>query len=83
MPVEFGPWQTVYNAFVRWRDAGVFTALMDAMIAEAARRGQGDVSLASADSTSVRAHQAAAGMRMNPQVLDALAKAAASPASSG
>jgi transposase len=40
MPAEFGRWQTVCDAFARWRGAGVFTALMDAMIAEAARRGQ-------------------------------------------
>ena len=77
MPAEFGPWQTVYDAFSRWRDAGVFAALMDAMIAEAARRGQADVSLVSVDSTSVRAHHDAAGMRMDPQVLDALENAAA------
>jgi transposase len=63
MPEEFGPWQSVYGAFARWRDAGVFAALMEAMIAEAARRGQTDVS--------------AAGTRMDPQVLDALEKAAA------
>jgi hypothetical protein len=50
---------------------------MDAMISEAARRGQADVSLVSVDSTSVRAHHDAAGMRMDPQVLDALEKAAA------
>lgn len=77
MPGEFGPWQTVYDAFARWRDAGVFAGLMDAMIAEAARRGQADLSLVSVDSTSVRAHQDAAGMRMDPRVLNALEKAAA------
>ena len=77
MPGEFGAWQTVYDAFARWRDAGVFGALMGAMIAEAARRGQVDLSLVSVDSTSVRAHQDAAGMRMDPAVLGALEKAAA------
>jgi transposase len=77
MPGEFGPWQTVYDAFARWRDAGVFGALMDTMITEAARRGQADLSLVSVDSTSVRAHQDAAGMRMDRAVLDALEKAAA------
>ncbi|MFF2167318.1 IS5 family transposase [Streptomyces sp. NPDC058175] len=40
MPPEFGVWQTVYNRFVRWRDAGVFEVLMDGMIAEAARLGR-------------------------------------------
>jgi len=77
MPAESGPWQTVYDAFARWRGAGVFAASMDAMIAEAARRGQADLSLVSVDSTSVRAHQDAAGMRLDSQVLEALEKAAA------
>ncbi len=40
VPPEFGVWQTVYDRFVRWRDAGVFLALMGGMIAEAAQRGQ-------------------------------------------
>lgn len=77
MPGEFGPWQTVYDAFARWRDAGVFAELMAAVTAEAARRGQADLSLVSVDSTSVRAHHDAAGMRVQPQVLEALEKAAA------
>ncbi|MGW9212368.1 transposase, partial [Embleya sp. NPDC055664] len=45
MPGEFGPWSTVYDRFRQWRDVGVFAALMDAMIAEAAGRGQVDMSL--------------------------------------
>lgn len=77
LPAQFGPWQSTYDAFARWRDAGVFTALHEAVIAEAARRGQVDLSLVSVDSTSVRAHQDAAGMRVDPAVLDALEKAAA------
>jgi hypothetical protein len=41
MPAEFGAWQTFYSRFTQWRDAGVFAALMEGMIAEAARRGAG------------------------------------------
>src|SRR3954462_14743037 len=51
MASEFGVWQTVYDRFLQWRDAGVFQALMDAMITEAARRAQTDLSLVSVDST--------------------------------
>ncbi|SHF63586.1 Transposase [Streptoalloteichus hindustanus] len=29
MPERFGPWQTVYNRFRRWRDGGVFQALLE------------------------------------------------------
>ncbi|ALO05779.1 transposase [Streptomyces venezuelae] len=62
MPSKFGAWQTVYNRFVQWRNAGVFQALMEGMIAEAARRGQVGLSLVSVDSTVTRAHHDAAGI---------------------
>lgn len=77
VPGEFGPWSTVYDRFRWWRDAGVFQALMDAAIAEAARRGQVDLSLVGIDSTTARAHHDAAGMRVDEEVLAALGKAVA------
>jgi transposase len=76
VPPEFGAWSTVYDRFRQWRDIGVFAALMDAMITEAARRGQVDMSLVSVDSTVVRAHQDAAGLRVGDDVLAALEEAA-------
>jgi transposase len=76
VPPEFGAWSTVYDRFRQWRDAGVFAALMDAMITEAARCGQVDMSLVSVDSTVVRAHQDAAGLRVGEEVLAALEDAA-------
>lgn len=77
MPVEFGAWSTVSNRFRQWRDAGVFEALLEGLIAEAAKRGEVDLSLVSIDSTTTRAHHDAAGMHLDPEVLDALEKAAA------
>ncbi len=77
MPAEFGAWPTVYGRFRVWRDAGVFTALLEGLISEAARRGETDISLVSVDSSTARAHQEAAGMRIDAEVLDALEKAAA------
>jgi transposase len=77
MPSEFGVWQTVYDRFLQWRDAGVFQALMDGMITEAARREQTDLSLVSVDSTVARAHQDAAGMRVGEEVLSCLEEATA------
>lgn len=62
MSGEFGPWPTVCGRFRIWRDAGVFTTLLEGLIAEAARRGWTDLSLVSVDSTTVRAHHDAAGM---------------------
>ncbi len=77
MPGEFGAWPTVHNRFRQWRDAGVFAALLEGMIAEAAKRGAVDLSLVSVDSTTARAHHDAAGMHLDPDVLAALEKAAA------
>lgn len=77
MPQEFGAWSTVSNRFRQWRDAGVFEALLEGLIAEAAKRGEVDLSLVSIDSTTVRAHHDAAGMHTSQDVLAALEKAAA------
>jgi transposase len=76
MPERFGAWQTVYQRFVRWRDTGVFQALLEGVIAEAARRGETDMSLVSVDSTTARAHQEAAGTRLDEEVMAALEEAA-------
>jgi transposase len=76
MPQEFGAWSTVSNRFRQWRDAGVFEALLEGLIAEAAKRGEVDLSLVSVDSTTARAHHDAAGMHLDPDALAALEKAA-------
>ncbi len=76
MPSEYGPWATVYGRFRVWRDVGVFSALLKGMIAEAARAGGTDLSLVSVDSTTVRAHHDAAGMRIGKDLMDALEEAA-------
>lgn len=67
MPKEFGAWSTVHNRFRQWRDAGVFEALLEGVITEAAKRG---VSLVSADSTTGRAHHDAAGMHLDSDNAD-------------
>ncbi len=77
MPAEFGAWSMVHNRFRQWRDAGVFEALLNGMLTEAARRGEVDLSLVSVDSTTVRAHHGASGVRLDPERLAAVEKAAA------
>ncbi len=77
MPTEFGAWPTVHNRFRQWRDAGVFEALLEGLIAEGARRGEVDLSLVSVDSTTARAHHDAAGMQLGEEVLSAPEKVAA------
>ncbi|WP_139015811.1 IS5 family transposase [Ensifer aridi] len=54
LPERYGPRTTCYNRFVRWRRAGVWDRLMDAITAT----HNSDIQMI--DSTSVRAHQRAA-----------------------
>ncbi|MCW7940543.1 transposase [Streptomyces hygroscopicus] len=77
MPGEFTAWSTVHNRFQQWRDAGVFAAGLEGVIAEAAERGEVDLSLVSVDSTTMRAHHDAAGMHLDQDVVTALEKATA------
>ncbi|AWN32466.1 hypothetical protein DKG71_35260 [Streptomyces sp. NEAU-S7GS2] len=54
VPETFGSWSSVYDRFAQWRDAGAFATAMEAMIAEAARRGQTDLSLVSEGDEDLR-----------------------------
>jgi transposase len=76
LPTEYGSWSTVYDRFRSWATAGVFPTLMEAMIGEAAARGQVDLDLVSVDSTTARAHHHAAGMVVDPRLLEELQRAA-------
>ncbi|MEW1661086.1 hypothetical protein AB0408_38845, partial [Streptomyces sp. NPDC093707] len=51
---------------------GVFEALLEGMITEAAKRGEVDLSLVSVDSTTARAHHDAAGMQLDQELLTAM-----------
>lgn len=56
LPSEFGPWQSAYDRFRIWVGQGAFQQLMEAVIAEAAARGETDMGLVSVDSGTSRAH---------------------------
>jgi transposase len=60
LPERYGPYTTVYNPLNRWRKAGVWNRLMDAIIAAYEAKGQ---KLQMIDSTSVRVHQQAAAQK--------------------
>jgi transposase len=65
LPERYGPWQTCYDRFVRWRRDGTW----DRLLAHAQTRSDavGELEwIVSVDSTSVRAHQHAAGARHHP-----------------
>ncbi|MEU4898989.1 IS5 family transposase [Streptomyces sp. NPDC044780] len=64
LPVEYGPWQTVYGLFRRWQRRGVWARLLALLQARADASGLifWEVSV---DSTVCGAHQHAAGARRN------------------
>jgi transposase len=57
LPERYGPPTTIYNRFVRWRRAGVWDRLMDAVT----KAHDGDVQMI--DSSMVRVHQHAAAVK--------------------
>jgi transposase len=72
LPERYGPRTTCYNRFVRWRRAGVWDRLMDA-ITEAC---DGDIQMI--DSTSIRAHQQAATAKRGVEIIVSVVPEAAS-----
>jgi len=63
LPERYGPRTTCYNRFVRWRKAGVWNRMMDAITAA----HKGDIQMI--DSTSVRAHQQAATAKKGIEII--------------
>ena len=60
-PERYGPWQTVYDRFNRWRKDGTWAKILDALLLQLDRQGLIDRDLWCADATVIRAQQAAAG----------------------
>lgn len=61
LPVEFGPWQTAYERFSRWRSDGTWNRLLETLQSVADQKGVIDWSLFAVDSSNIRASRAAAG----------------------
>ena len=61
LPERFGPWQTVYDHFRRWRENGVFDRILGALQIRLDRAGKIDWDLWCLDGSSVRASRASAG----------------------
>jgi transposase len=62
-PDRYGPWQTVYERFARWRRDGMLDRLLDRLRLRRAAEGRIDPELRCVDSTHVRASRSAAGAR--------------------
>ncbi len=61
LPERFGPWETVYGTFAKWRASGVFDAIVKALHLRLDREGKLDWDLWCIDGTSVRGSRSAAG----------------------
>ena len=61
LPLDFGPWQTVYARLRRWERDGTWQDILRTLQAQADAAGQVDWELHCLDSTTIRAHQHAAG----------------------
>ncbi|NYF96951.1 transposase [Janibacter cremeus] len=71
LPAEFGPYQSVWQRHRLWSIDGTYEAMV-AAVHEHAGLGHEDLeAILSIDSTSVRAHQHAAGARHDSVVTDA------------
>ena len=90
LPERFGPWQTVYDHFRKWRKSGVFARIIEALQIKLDQQGLIDWELWCVDGANVRAARAAAGAdkkvssgtRMNPKTtLWAAAEAGLEPSS--
>jgi transposase len=70
LPERYGPYTTVSNRFNRWRKAGIWDRLMDAIIAAHEARGE---TVQMIDSTSVRVHQQAAAQKNRVEIFVSVA----------
>lgn len=61
LPERYGPWQTVYEWFNRWRREGTWDKMLEALQIRLDREGRIDWDLWCVDGTNVRASRAAAG----------------------
>jgi len=61
LPERFGPWQTVYDHFAKWRALGAYDRILEALHIRLDADGVIDWDLWCIDGSSVRASRAAAG----------------------
>jgi transposase len=63
LPERYGPWQTVYDRFNRWRRDGTWATILDALLLRLDQRGLIDRDLWLVDASVIRATRAAAGAK--------------------
>jgi transposase len=65
VPAVFGPWQSLWDRHRRWSEDGTYDRMFAAVRAASTVDDAEVIALMSIDSTSVRAHQHAAGARFH------------------
>jgi len=79
LPDEYGKWNSVFRRYRRWALTGVFDAMLETLAEMAGRDGTADM----IDSTIVRAHHCAVGIKRGlSKPRRSADRAAASPPSS-
>ena len=73
LPERYGPYTTVYNRFNRWRKAGIWDRLMDEIV----KAHDGKVQMI--DSSIVRVHQHASGVKKRVEIVVWVEAEAGSP----
>ena len=61
LPERFGPWQTAYHHFSKWRKNGIFARIIETLQIKLDQQGLIDWDLWCVDGSNVRAARAAAG----------------------
>jgi len=67
IPERYGPWQTVYSRFRRWRLAGIWDQVFAALQRQEDAAGHLDWTIHFVDGSVIRAHQHAAGAKGGTQ----------------
>jgi len=72
LPERYGPWQTAYDRFRRWRQDGTWARLVTHLLDHLERHGQLGRRLWCVDATIIRASRAAAGAEQDPDPVPVL-----------
>lgn len=70
LPERFGPWQTAYDRFVRWRRDGTWLRLLQALQQQGDQANRLAWEDCAIDGSYIRAHQHAAGAPKSPSQAD-------------
>jgi len=78
-PERYGPWQTVYDRFNRWRRDGTWAKIRDALLLRLDQAGFIDRDLWLVDASVIRASRAAAGAKKKAGAATHVGRAGGAP----